>query len=146
MENIFIGEYTHSIDDKGRVAVPKKFRAKLAEGGVLTVGLDGCLFLFPSADWNKFVEESVVSSIKRASGRSFERLMLGKAAEIELDKQGRVNVPNHLREYASIKKSVVVAGLGKRIELWAEDKWKAFISTAAGDSTKIAEELGGLGV
>lgn len=144
--SMFIGEYTHSIDDKGRMAVPVKFRAALGKGAVVTRGLDGCLFVYTSAEWRKLADKLVTLPIAQANTRAFSRLMLAGAMEVDIDSQGRVLVPDYLRKYAGLSKQVVVTGLYNRLELWDEAAWTKYKSSTERSSVDIAEALGTLGV
>ncbi len=143
---MFIGEYHHTIDDKGRLAIPVKFRADLDHGAVVTRGLDASLFLFPKEEWDKLAEKLAGLPLGQSNSRAFARLMLAGAMDAEVDKQGRMVLPEYLRQYAGIGKDVVVAGLYTRLEIWDEKKWEAYKNTAEGDAEKIAEQLGQLGV
>lgn len=146
MPNMFIGEYHHSVDEKGRMAVPAKFRAKLKQGAVVTKGLDNCLVIYPRAEWEALAEKLSSLPISQANTRAFSRLMLAGAMDIELDKQGRMVIPEYLRSYAEVEKKVVVAGLYNRLEVWDEAKWEAYRSETEDASNEIAEQLGELGV
>src|SRR4030042_2474366 len=115
---MFIGEYQHNLDDKGRLAIPAKFRAKLAKGAVVTKGLDNCLFLYTADEWEKLATKLAALPISKANTRAFSRLMLAGAMDVQLDKQGRIVLPEYLREYASLKKKIIVAGLYNRLEIW----------------------------
>lgn len=143
---MFIGEYHHTLDDKGRMAVPIKFRAALADGAVVTRGLDRSLFLYPKSEWLKLAEKLAALPMSQADTRAFSRLMLAGAMEVEIDKTGRVNVPEYLREYAGLAKDVVVAGLYNRLEIWDESTWKAYAAKTENESNDIAERLTNLGV
>lgn len=143
---MFIGEHEHTIDAKGRLAIPAKFRAELGSGAIVTRGIDRCLFMFTASDWHALAEKLVALPIAQANSRAFVRLMLSGAAECELDSQGRALIPERLREYAGIGKEVVVAGLYSRIEIWDKDAWSAYKAKAEGSSEEIAEKLGELGV
>lgn len=143
---MFIGEYSHSVDDKGRLAVPKKFQAALKSGAVVTRGLDRCLFLYPKKDWAKLAARLAALPIAKANTRAFSRLMLAGAMDVSIDRQGRVMLPDYLRMYAGITKKVVVAGLMNRLELWDADEWASYTSTTERTSGDIAEALGDLGV
>ena len=120
---MFIGEYNHTIDDKGRLNIPVKFRQDLAKGAVVTRGLDASLFLFPKEEWDKLASKLAGLPLGQSNTRAFARLMLAGAMDVEMDKQGRLVLPEYLRQYAGIKKSVVVAGLYTRLELWDEERW-----------------------
>jgi len=143
---MFIGEYQHSIDEKGRLAVPVKFRNELAQGAVVTRGLDSSLFLFPKEEWDKLATKLANLPLGQADTRAFARLMLAGAMDVELDKQGRVILPEYLRQYAGLGKSVVVAGLYTRMEIWDAAKWADYKKATEADAEHIAERLGDLGV
>jgi len=143
---MFIGEYQHSVDDKGRVAVPSKFRSDLAKGAVVTKGLDACLVLYTKKDWEELAGKVSQLPISQRDARAFARFTLGGAMEVEIDKQGRINLPNYLKSYAGIKSQAVIAGLYNRVEIWDEKKWVAYKAGAEKDSADIAEKLGDLGV
>lgn len=143
---MFIGEYEASIDDKGRVAVPTKFRTTLKGKAVVTRGLDQSLFLYPQAEWKVMAEKLASLPISTANTRAFSRLMLAGAMECDIDKQGRIILPGYLKEFAGVAKRVVFAGLYNRIEIWSEERWKTYKSETEKESTAIAEQLGSLGV
>lgn len=143
---MFIGEYSHSLDDKGRLAVPKKFRAALAKGAVVTRGLDNCLFLYTKTEWAKLAEKLANLPFAQANTRAFARLMLAGAMDVEVDKQGRIIVPEYLRGFAGLKKDLVVAGLYNRLELWDAEKWGEYTKRTEAESTNIAEQMSQLGV
>ena len=143
---MFIGEYEASIDEKGRVAVPTKFRASLEGKVVITRGLDNSLFLYPSQEWKIMAEKLASLPISTANTRAFSRLMLAGAMECDIDKQGRIGIPSYLKEFGGMQKRVVFAGLYNRIELWSEEKWTAYKAETEKESTAIAEALGSLGV
>lgn len=147
LQNImFIGEYKHNIDLKKRVALPSKFRANLGNSVVITRGLDKCLFVYPMKTWEELAEKLGNMPIGEATTRSFVRLMLAGAVDVKADSQGRVLIPDYLREYAGLEKSVVVAGLFNRLEIWDENKWDEYKQKAEENSDEIAENLGKLGV
>lgn len=143
---MFIGEYQHSLDDKGRLAIPVKFREELKAGAVITRGLDNCLFLFTAAQWSTLSEKLATLPLSQAHSRAFSRLMLAGAMEVELDGQGRILVPGFLRQYAKLGNTIIVAGLMNRLEVWDEKEWKKYKEKAEGNSTDIAEHMGSLGV
>ena len=143
---MFIGEYLHSLDEKNRMAVPVKFRVKLGKGAVVTKGLDHCLFLFNAADWEEFVQKIKNLQMSQANNRAFSRLMLAGAMEVDLDNQGRILLPDYLKQYAGLKKQVVVAGLYNRVEIWDEETWQQYKTKTESSSDEIAERLGGLGI
>lgn len=143
---MFIGEYTHSLDAKGRVALPVKFRAKLGEGAILTRGLDRSLFIYNKSDWDALAQKLIALPLTQSKARAFSRLMLAGAVEVEFDAQGRILVPEYLRVYAGLKKSAVFAGVYNRIEIWDEQSWKIYKSHTEASSDDIAEQLGELGI
>lgn len=143
---MFIGEYQHNIDEKGRLAIPTKFRSDLSKGAVVTRGLDRCLFLYTIAEWEKLAKKLMQLPISQSKSRAFARLMLAGAMDVKLDSQGRIVLPEYLREYASLHKKTVVAGLYNRLEVWEEDAWNKYKANTEKDSNEIAETLGELGV
>lgn len=143
---MFIGEYSHTLDEKGRVSVPAKFRLRFKEGVVVTRGLDRCLFVYPRSEWEIMAEKLSRLPITRPDSRAFARLMLAGAWDAELDSQGRVIVPDYLRQYASLQKHVVVAGLYNRVEIWDEDAWQTYKSKAEVEHESIAVSMSELGI
>lgn len=143
---MFIGEYTHSIDVKKRLALPSKFRKSLGKTVVVTRGLDNCLFVYPMSEWKALAEKLGTMPIGEASTRSFVRLMLAGAVDVTADAQGRVLIPDYLKEYAGLSKDVIVAGLFNRLEVWDEKRWNIYKVNAEKNTDKIAENLGKLGV
>lgn len=143
---MFIGEYSHNLDDKGRLAIPAKFRRELAKGAVVTRGLDSCLFLYTKKEWEKLAEKLAALPISQSNSRAFARLMLAGAMDVEVDKQGRVVLPEYLRIFAGLKKNTVVAGLYSRIEIWDENKWNVYKQQTETSSNEIAEKMSELGV
>lgn len=143
---MFIGEYQHSIDEKGRLAVPSKFRDELAKGAVVTRGLDQCLFVYTLTEWEKLATKLANLPISKANTRAFARLMLSGAMDVRLDKQGRIVLPDYLKDYAGVSKKVVVTGLYNRLEIWDEGTWKKYKDGTEKTSGDIAEQLGELDV
>src|SRR4051812_4857310 len=143
---MFIGEYQASIDDKGRISIPAKFRSQLNSQVVVTRGLDNSLFLYNMDEWKKLAEKLASLPISTANTRAFSRLMLAGAMDCELDKQGRIILPSYLKDFAKIAKKVVVAGLYNRIEIWSEELWNIYKAQTEKESNNIAEQLGSLGV
>lgn len=143
---MFIGEYTHAIDEKGRLSIPAKFRRSLVGTVVLTRGLDHCLFLYPQAQWEALAQKLAALPITHAKARAFARLMLAGAWDATLDTQGRVVLPEYLRTYAGITKPVVVAGLYNRLEIWALSTWHEYRKASERDSNDIASSLGEIGI
>ncbi|MBL8030353.1 MAG: division/cell wall cluster transcriptional repressor MraZ [Candidatus Doudnabacteria bacterium] len=143
---MFIGEYQASIDEKGRVLIPVKFRTALKNKVVVTRGLDNSLFLYSMEEWKKLAEKLSTLPIATANTRAFSRLMLAGAMDCEIDKQGRIILPSYLKEFAKINKKAVLAGLYNRIEIWSEELWVAYKQQTEAASNSIAEQLGSLGV
>ena len=143
---MFIGEYKHTIDEKGRMALPAKFRLKMKGAAIITRGLDHCLFVFTAADWEILAKKLMSLPLVQSNSRAFARLMLAGAMEADIDKQGRILISDYLREYAGLKKQAIVAGLYNRIEVWDTNKWDAYKRKTEKDSDEIAEKLGELGI
>ena len=143
---MFIGEYHHNIDEKGRLAVPVKFRNQLEKGAVVTRGLDNCLFLYPQKEWEKLADKLAKLPISKSNTRGFVRFMLAGAMDIEIDKQGRIVLPDYLRKFAGIKKKVVIAGSYSRLEIWEQEKWDKYKQGAEKESENMAETLGEMNV
>lgn len=144
---MFIGEYKVSMDSKGRIAVPAKFRQLLNNtSAVVTRGLDKSLFLYPKVEWEKIAEKLSNLPLSKSNSRAFSRLMLAGAFDVEIDKQGRMMIPEYLRKFSNLTKRVVVAGLYNRIEIWDEEEWEIYKANTERESTSIAEGLGEVGV
>ena len=143
---MFIGEYNHNLDDKGRLAIPVKYRTILKKGAVVTKGLDNCLFLYSKEQFDKIAQKFAALPLSQAKARAFTRHMLAGAMEVEFDNQGRVTLPEYLRKFSELKKSVIVAGLYNHLEIWDEAAWNKYKSEAEKNSNAIAEELGDLGI
>lgn len=143
---MFIGEYTYSIDDKKRLAIPTKFRQILGKKAVITRGLDNCLFLYPIKEWQNLADKLSKLPLSQADARGFARLMLIGAMDVNLDNLGRILIPDYLKKYGSLKKKVVIAGVFNRIEIWEENKWQEYKKKTEAGMGDIAERLGELGV
>lgn len=143
---MFIGEYQLTVDDKGRVPVPARFRAYFADGAVVTRGLDRSLSLYTKSQWAEMAAKIAALPLTNPSARTFARLMLAGAMEAELDKQGRIIVPGYLREYAALDKAVVFAGLGDRVEIWDAPTWAAYQEKMLDESEMAAADLSNLGI
>ncbi len=141
---MFMGEYNHTIDAKGRLIVPSKFREALGDTFVVTKGLDGCLFVYDNEEWQAFEEKLRSLPITNKAARQFARFFLAGAAEVEVDKQGRILVPNILREFAQISKDVVLIGVASRIEIWSKERFEGMASFE--DMDEIAEHMAQLGL
>lgn len=143
---MFIGEYQHNLDEKGRLQVPVKFRSKLSDGAVITRGLDSCLFLYSKEEWQKIAEKVSALPMSNAKARSFARLLLAGAMEVEFDKTGRIVIPAFLRQYAGLAKSAILAGLWGKIEIWSEESWHEYQQNAEKQAEANISELEDLGI
>ena len=143
---MFIGEYSHSIDPKKRLALPSKFRGELKKKVVVTRGLDKCLVIYPMKVWEELAEKLGTLPIGESGTRSFTRGMFAGAVDVDIDGQGRVLIPDFLKIYAELNKDVIVAGIYNRLEVWDAKKWKVYKSGAEKNTDEIAEQLGKLGV
>jgi len=142
----FFGEYTYTIDAKKRLAVPPKFRQVLGKKAVITKGLDQCLFLYTSKEWGILAKKLSQLPLAQADARGFARLMLTGAMEVIIDNLGRILIPDYLKNYAILKKQVVIAGVYNRIEVWDEKKWEEYKIKTEKEVGDIAERLKELGV
>ena len=137
---MFIGEYHHNIDEKGRIIIPSKLRSELKEDFVITRGLDNCLFIYPKDKWVKIISKyEELPNIKDT--RNFMRTFLSGATYAEFDKQGRINIASSLIEYANLEKECVVLGVGDRLEIWSKDRWNTFFTENQDSLSDIAENL-----
>ena len=143
---MFIGEYKHVLDSKGRLAVPAKFRVLLEDGAVVTKGLDNCLVLYPKNEWEKLARKLAGLPISKANTRAFARMMLAGASAVDFDSQGRIVLPEYLREYGQLRKAAIIAGLYDRLEIWDEGQWQAYKAETEQKSSDIAEALSELDV
>jgi MraZ protein len=139
---MFLGAYDHTLDDKNRLTLPAKFRQSFAEGLVVTRGLDGCLYAFRRADWDRLVESRLATlDSLRPEGRRLQRHFFSGATEAELDKQGRVMLPAQLVAHAKLDKEVVVAGVNDRLEIWDRAAWRKELAEVEGSAEDVAERL-----
>jgi len=143
---MIIGQYNYNLDPKKRLTIPTKFRSVLSEGAVITRGIDGCLFLYPQKQWNELADKLSKLPLSQSNARSFARVMLAGAMDVKVDSLGRILIPDYLKEYASLNKSVVIAGLYDRIEIWNEDAWKKYGETTNAQVENMAEGLKELGI
>lgn len=146
VRHMFIGEYNHSIDAKGRLIVPSKFREALGTTFFVTKGLDGCLSVYPTEEWTVFESKLRSLPITNKNARMFTRFFLAGATECEIDKQGRILIPAPLREYAGLFKDAVLVGVSGRIEIWSKDKWEDVSDIDVDDMSDIAEHMEELGI
>ena len=143
---MFIGEYEHSLDTKGRIIIPSKFRDKLGEEFVMTKGLDNCLFVYPKSEWNVFEEKLKTLPLTNKDARAFIRFFFAGASECNLDKQGRVTIPANLRKYSKLDKDSVVIGVSTRIEIWSKDEWEEYNDDDNLSYESISEKMMELGI
>ncbi len=143
---MFIGEYQHSIDTKGRIIIPSKFREDLGEGFVLTKGLDQCLFIYSYKEWKVFENKLSTLPLTSKDARAFIRFFFAGATECEFDKQGRIIIPANLREYGDINKEAVVIGVSNRLEIWSKDRWLDYNQDENLSYDAIAEKMSFLGI
>lgn len=138
---MFIGEYHHSLDDKGRLIIPSKFRDELGEKFIITRGIENCLFVYPEASWTKITNQLESLLFTKKDARAFIRFFLSGATIAEFDKQGRINITSPLISYAKINKECVIIGTGDRLEIWSEESWNDFFTSAKDSMSDIAENL-----
>jgi MraZ protein len=146
MPAMFLGEYEHNMDDKGRLAVPARFREALGEGVVITRGFDRCLMGFPRPRWEELAQQVSGLSLGQGDARNLRRLLFSGAADIQLDRQGRVLIPQNLREYAGLNEEVIVAGLNTHFEIWSGERWREVLDKLDVTGSAIAEQLAALGI
>lgn len=138
---MFMGEYRHTIDEKGRIIIPAKFREELGHSFVVTRGLDNCLFVYPAPEWSQLEQKLKTLPFTRSDARAFTRFFFSGATEVELDKQGRVNVPGNLRQYAKLEKECVVLGVSNRVEIWSKRIWEDYFAQSEESFNEIAEKI-----
>ena len=141
---MYTGEYNHTVDSKGRLILPSKLRDALGDTFVVTKGIDGCLFVYDKAEWSVFEEKLTALSITNRESRKVLRFFLSGAIDVEVDKQGRFVLPSALREYAGIEKDVVLAGVGRNVEIW--DKQRFVDTKADADIAEMVDSLDNLGI
>lgn len=142
--HMFMGEYNHTIDAKGRLIIPAKFREVLGDEFVVTKGMDGCLFVFDNSEWQAFAEKLRSLPMIDKEVRQFTRFFLAGAASVEADKQGRILLPSVLRDFAGITKDTVLIGVGSRIEIWSKDRWEGTVTYQ--DMDEISTHMVELGI
>lgn len=138
---MFLGEYLHTIDSKGRLIIPARLREGLGEKFIVTKGLDGCLFAYPPQEWSALEQKMRSLPFTRADARAFVRFFFAGATECEIDRQGRVLIPANLREYAGLEKEVVVIGVSSRVEIWSQERWERYNAETASSVEEIAEKI-----
>ena len=143
---MLIGEYKHTLDPKKRLSLPAKWRKELGKKLVVTRGLDHCLFVYPQKEWQQITDKVSKLPLGSADTRSFNRFFLSGAVEVEVDKIGRILVPDFLKEFAKLKTKVVLAGIHDRVEIWDEKQWNDYKQKIEGQADALAEQLGSVGV
>ena len=138
---MLIGEYHHNIDEKGRLIIPSKFREEIGKEFIITRGLDGCLFVYNLGQWNKIVSKLQTLPFTKKDARTFNRFFLSSATVCEFDKQGRINIPSTLINYANIRKECTIIGVNDRLEVWASDKFDSLIEENLTAIDSVAENL-----
>ncbi|WP_342600558.1 division/cell wall cluster transcriptional repressor MraZ [Psychrobacillus sp. FSL H8-0483] len=143
---MFMGEYQHNVDAKGRLIIPSKFREHLEDYFVLTRGLDNCLFGYPMNEWRKLEEKLKELPVTKKDARAFTRFFFSGATEVEIDKQGRINIPNNLRSYAKMDKECIILGVSNRLEIWAKEAWENYFEESEDSFNDIAENMIGFDI
>ena len=143
---MFIGEFKHNLDIKGRLAIPAKFRKDLEEGAIINKGIEKCLSIYTRKSWESFAEKIKNLPTAKSDARAFNRSFFSQAAEVELDNQGRILIPENLRQPAALNKKAIVIGLYDKIEIWDEETWKEYRGKTEKNAVEIAEQLSDLGI
>jgi len=138
---MFIGEYHHTIDEKGRIIIPVKFREELGNNFIITRGIENCLFVYSEENWAKITNKLNSLPFTKKDARTFNRFFMSGATSVELDKQGRVNISKPLIDYASLLKDCVIIGTGDRLEVWSQESWESFFDSTKDSMSDIAENL-----
>lgn len=143
---MFIGEYQHSLDNKGRIIIPSKFRDELGDVFIITKGLDNCLFVYPKDEWNILENKLKLLPLTSKDARAFVRFFFSGATECELDKQGRILIPINLREHCKLDKEAVIIGVSTRVEIWSKEEWDLYNDDESLSYEAIAEKMAELGI
>lgn len=138
---MFMGEFHHNIDEKGRLIIPSKFRNELKDKFIVTRGLEGCLFIYSIEEWNNIINKLKELPFTNKDARTFMRMFLSGATECELDRSGRINLQNHLIKYAKLEKECVIIGVNERLEIWSIDSFNEFYNSNIDNFSDIAENL-----
>ena len=138
---MFIGEYHHTIDEKGRIIIPAKFREELGNNFIITRGIENCLFVYSLQNWAKITDKLSSLPFTKKDARTFNRFFMSGATNVELDKQGRVNISQPLTQYANLLKDCVIIGTGDRLEIWSQESWNSFFDSTKDSMSDIAENL-----
>jgi MraZ protein len=147
---VLIGEHTHTLDEKSRLSLPSKFRSEMGKRVVVAPGIDGCLFVFTGSEWKKFADRlsrpDSSSSVLQSDNRNFNRLIIGRAVETQIDSIGRILIPEHLVSHASLKTKAVILGLINRVEIWNADVWENHRKTFEKKTEAMADKLNSAGI
>jgi MraZ protein len=143
---MLMGEYIHSMDSKGRLIIPAKFREELGDEFVATRGLDECLFIYPMEEWKSLEKKLKSLPLTKKDARAFVRFFFSGATECQLDKQGRISIPTNLRDHGQLEKEIVIIGVSNRVELWSKDNWDEYLVEAEDSYEDIAETIEELGI
>ena len=146
IKDMLIGEYRHTLDPKKRLSLPAKWRKELGKCLIVTRGLDNCLFIYPQGEWQKITAKVGQLPLGQADTRSFNRFFLSGAVEVEVDKIGRILIPDFLKDFAKLKTKVVLAGIHDRVEIWDEKKWNDYKQKIEAEADALAEKLGEIGI
>ena len=139
--NMFIGEYHHTIDEKGRIIIPAKFREELGTSFIVTRGIENCLFVYSLDNWANITNKLNSLPFTKKDARTFNRFFMSGATSVELDKQGRININAPLVDYAKLIKDCVIIGTGDRLEIWSQELWNSFFDSTKDSMSDIAENL-----
>lgn len=144
---MFLGQYSHTVDDKGRLTIPSRFRAELEGGVVITRGLDGCLWAYPRSEWDRQVEAiNALPTTTNAAARNFVRFFFSNASDSVPDRQGRVLIPQNLRDHAAITNETVVVGVNNRVEIWNPERWSEVFNKVEADPDAMMSQLQDMGI
>ncbi|QPM66940.1 division/cell wall cluster transcriptional repressor MraZ [Atribacter laminatus] len=143
---MLLGQYRHSVDNKGRLIIPNEFRKDLSNTLYVTKGIENCVFVFSETTWQVLAGKIASLPMAKKAGREFARIFLANASEETIDAQGRITIPRHLREYAEIDKKVVTVGIGERMEIWSESLWDQHAAEVEGKYEDITEEIMDTGI
>lgn len=138
---MFLGQYEHTIDEKGRLIIPAKYRESLGDNFIITFGLDVCLFVYPIEEWKVLAEKLKLLPLGQRDARAFKRILFSRATSCTLDNQGRAIIMKYLRDYARIKREVMVIGVLDRIEVWSKEIWQGYFKEIEGSYEDIAERI-----
>lgn len=143
---MFLGEYEHNMDDKGRLAIPARFRDQLEDGLVLTRGLDACLMAYPRAYWEQLATKVSALPLAQTVAREFQRRLFSGAADLPLDRQGRILIPQNLRDFGQLGEQVVITGMNEYFEIWSRERWNDQLNRLSADSDSFGEQLATFGI